>query len=182
MPETIFRPAAASDAEAIARIYNHYIRTSTATFDTEEKTAADRVEWLAEHGGRYPVLVAEQDGVIVAWGSLSKWGTRCAYAHTVEISVYVAEDATRSGLGPAMSRELLALASELGHHAIVSQIVSENEPSLKMTARLGFTEVGRLREVGRKFDRWLDVVLMELLLPVADENAGADAPCAETLA
>ena len=89
---------------------------------------------------------------------------RCAYRHTVEISTYVAPDHTRTGLGPALCDALIAEARRAGHHAIVSQIVSENEPSLKVAARLGFAEVGRLREVGRKFDRWLDLVLMELVL------------------
>jgi L-amino acid N-acyltransferase len=170
MPHHVIRPATADDAAAIAAIYNHYIRTSTATFDTEEKSVEDRIGWLAEHGGAYPVMVAEAAGVVVAWGSLSRWGTRCAYRHSAEISVYVAEHATRSGLGPAVCEALVTRARELGHHAVISQIVSENEPSLKMGERLGFENVGRLREVGRKFGRWLDVVLMELLIekPTAD--------------
>ena len=158
------RPASKDDAQAIADIYNHYIRTSTATFDTEEKSAADRVAWLADHTDGYPVLVAEHDGEIVAWGSLSKWGTRCAYRHSVEISVYVREQSVRSGLGPALAQALVDEARRVGHHAIVSQIVSENGPSLKMAKRMGFEYAGTLHEVGRKFDRWLDVVLMELVI------------------
>jgi phosphinothricin acetyltransferase len=165
MSDASIRPATGSDAAAIAAIYNHYIETSTATFDTEPKSVDDRVAWLGEHGGEYPVLVAVQDGEVVAWGALSKWGSRCAYRHTVEISTYVAPGATRSGLGPTLCRALMAEARRANHHAIVSQIVSENEPSLKMAVRLGFAEVGRLREVGRKFDRWLDVLLMEFVFP-----------------
>jgi phosphinothricin acetyltransferase len=164
MSELLIRPASADDAAAIARIYNHYVRTSTATFDTIEKTAEDRVEWLAQHGIGYPVLVAEKDGDLIAWGSLSMWGTRCAYRHTVEISVYVAPEQVGRSVGPRMSEALIAEAHEAGHHAIVSQIASENEPSLRMSAKLGFSEVGRLREVGHKFDRWLDLVLMEMVL------------------
>ena len=145
MPEASIRTATTQDAAAIAAIYNHYIATSTATFDT------------------------------VAWGSLSRWGTRCAYRHTVEISTYVAPDATGSGLGPLLSNALIAEARRTGHHAVISQIVSENGPSLKMGERLGFAEVGRLREVGRKFDRWLDIVLMELVLQdsSAEQDGGA---------
>ena len=171
MPDYLIRPATDADAAAIASIYNHYVRTSTATFDTEEKSVEDRIGWLAEHGEAHPVIVAEDAGRVVAWGSLSRWGSRRAYRHSVEISVYVAAHATRLGLGPAMSEALIALGRDLGHHAIISQIVSENEPSLKMSERLGFENVGTLREVGRKFDRWLDLVLMELVLvpPIADE-------------
>ena len=171
MPEPSIRPATDADAAAIAAIYNHYIRTSTATFDTEEKSVEDRLAWLGEHGGAYPVLVAEDGGEVVAWGSLSKWGTRCAYRHTVEISVYVAPSATKAGLGPAMCEALIERGRELGHHAIISQTVSENEPSLKMAERLGFREVGRLQQVGRKFDRWLDLVLTELIVGPFEEQA-----------
>ena len=175
MTDYTIRPASDSDAESINRIYNHYVRTSTATFDTEEKTLAERRAWLSEHGGAYPVLVAVSEGIVIGWGSLSKWGTRCAYRHTVEISAYVATDSTGAGLGPALSRALIAEARRVGHHALVSQIVSENEPSLKMTARLGFEQVGVLREVGRKFDRWLDLVFMEY---VVRADADADSPSA----
>ena len=165
MQDTSIRSAVASDAAAIAEIYNHYVRTSTATFDTEEKSAEDRAAWLADHADRYPVVVAESpDGTIVGWGSLSPWGTRCAYRLSVEISAYIAPDNIAQGLGSAISRVLIDEARRLGHHAIVSQIVSENGPSLKMAERLGFRNVGTLREIGRKFDRWLDVVLMELVL------------------
>lgn len=166
------RPATPDDAQALAAIYNHYVRTSTATFDTQEKSPAERRTWLAEHSEGYPVLVAVSDGTLVAWGSLSKWGTRCAYRHTVEISVYVAPGSTGSGVGPTLAKSLVAEARRAGHHAIISQIVSENEPSLKMAERLGFRRAGCLLQVGRKFDRWLDVVLMELILePVVDPKA-----------
>lgn len=170
MSDFAIRRAGANDAAAIAAIYNHYVRTSVATFDTQETTAQDRVEWLSQHSDPYPVLVAQREGVVVGWGSLSRWGTRCAYRHTVEISVYVAHDSVGSGLGPALALALLGEADRLGHHAVVSQIVHENEPSIRMSERLGFEHVGRLREVGRKFDRWLDVVLMELVLRTPAEE------------
>ena len=90
--------------------------------------------------------------------------------HTVEISVYVAPDALGEGIGPAVSEVLVEQAVQLGHHAIISQIVHENDQSLSMSRRLGFEHVGTLREVGRKFDRWLDVVLMELVLDAEPDN------------
>lgn len=170
MQEFVVRNAVASDAPSIAEIYNHYVRTSTATFDTRERSLADQERWLAEHTGPYPALVAEQDGVVLAWGALSPWGTRCAYRHTVEISTYVAPDSVGQGLGPALGDALISRARELGHHAVISQIVHENEPSLKMARRLGFEHAGTLREVGRKFDRWLDVFLMELVLESPPES------------
>ena len=160
------RPATPADAQAINDIYNHYVRGSTATFDTEEISLPRRHSWLEEHGGQHPVLVAEDDaGDVVAWGSLSQWRERSAWSRTVEISIYVAAKATGRGAGPALCVALLGEAKRLGHHAVVSQIVHENEPSLKMAARQGFERVGTLKEVGRKFDRWLDVVLMEFVIP-----------------
>jgi len=178
MAEHVIRPATSHDAPAIAEIYNHYVRTSTATFDTEEKSAENRVGWLEQHGEDHPVLVADTDGTVVAWGSLSPWGTRCAYRHTVEISVYVAPDAVGRGLGPEMSSALVAQARRAGHHVVVSQIVHENVASLRMSERLGFTHAGTLHQVGRKFDRWLDVVLMELVL---DDEPGAIRDVGETV-
>jgi L-amino acid N-acyltransferase YncA len=172
MGDLIIRPAAESDAPTIAAIYNHYVRTSTATFDTQERSIADQVAWLADHTGPYPALVAETSEGVVAWGALSAWGTRCAYRHTVEISVYVTPDEAGHGIGPALSQALIERARELRHHAVISQIVHENAPSLAMSRRLGFEHVGTLREVGRKFDRWLDVVLMELVLDTAADAAG----------
>jgi phosphinothricin acetyltransferase len=163
----VIRPASASDSDEINAIYNHYVRSSTATFDTEEITAEKRLTWLDEHVGDYPALVAVRDGMVVGWGSLSPWGTRCAYRRTVEISIYIDANATGGGVGPALGAALAKHARELGHHAIVSQIVHENEASLKMARRLGYEQVGRLREVGRKFDRWLDVVLMEYVIDPA---------------
>ena len=171
MNDLTIRPAAESDASAIAAIYNHYVRTSTATFDTVERSVAIQLAWLAEHVDPHPVLVAESDGGVVAWGALSRWGTRSAYLHTVEISTYVAPDAVGQGLGPALSEVLIGRARALGHHAIISQIVHENEASLSMARRLGFERIGTLREVGRKFDRWLDVVLMELVLDAPTHSA-----------
>jgi phosphinothricin acetyltransferase len=172
MLDLTIRPAAETDASTIAAIYNHYVRTSTATFDTKERSVPDQAVWLTEHVDPFPVIVAENSDGVVAWGALSAWGTRCAYRHTVEISVYVAADAAGQGIGPALTEVLIGRARELRHHAIISQIVHENNPSLSMARRLGFEHVGTLREVGRKFDRWLDVVLMELVLDTeADSEA-----------
>lgn len=169
MSEFKIRAAVPADAVAINDVYNHYVRTSTATFDTEEMSLPRRLVWLEEHVGPHPVLVAEDStGTLMGWGSLSRWGTRCAYRHTVEISIYVAAEATGRGCGPALSAALLGEAERLGHHAVVSQIVHENEASLKMAARQGFEHVGTLKQVGRKFDRWLDVVLMECVIAPAE--------------
>lgn len=161
MPDLVIRRAHLGDAARIAEIYNHYVLHSTATFDTELKSAEERAHWLGEHDDLHPVLVGLLGGEIVAWGSLSRWGTRPAYRHTVEISVYVDAEHTGRGIGPSVSEALIQEAREAGHHSIIGQIVSENAASLRTSENLGFEKAGILHEVGRKFDRWLDVVLME---------------------
>jgi len=163
--EYSIRGATVADTAAINDIYNHYVRTSTATFDTEEMAFERRLEWFAEHTGLHPALVAcDPVGAVVGWGSLSPWGSRCAYARSVEISIYVAPGAVGRGIGPELTQALLEQARRLGHHAIISQIVHDNDLSLAMASRAGFEHVGRLVQVGRKFDRWLDVILMEYLI------------------
>lgn len=161
MDSVTVRPATTCDAEAIAGIYNHYIATSTATFDTVAKSVEDRVEWIAVRGSAHPVIVAEKDGRVVAWGALTAWASRPAYSRTVEVAVYVEADQRGSGLGPRILERLVVLGREAGHHSLVAQIVSDNRASIEMMRRAGFEQAGVLHEVGRKFDRWLDVVLME---------------------
>lgn len=164
MEQPVIRQAVGGDARAIADIYNHYIRSSTATFDMVEKTEAERREWLSQRGASHPVFVAEDAGRVIGWGALSPWSARPAWGRTCEVAVYLAPDARGAGLGQRMLDALIERASEAGHHALISQIVGENVASLAMTERAGFERVGVLREVGWKFDRWLDVIIMELVL------------------
>jgi L-amino acid N-acyltransferase len=159
--QTAIRPARADDAAAIAAIYNQAVTTSTATFDLEPVTVESRVRWLTEHDDKHPVLVAERDGAVVAWGSLSSVSDRGAWDATVEISTYVDEGHLGAGLGRLLGIALIEAAVEAGHHVVMSRVCAENEASIHLAGRLGFTLVGTLHEVGRKFDRWLDVVILE---------------------
>jgi phosphinothricin acetyltransferase len=101
---------------------------------------------------------------VVGWGALSRFRSRHAYLHTVDDAVYVSHEMRRVGIGAAILRRLIELGREAGHHVIVSVIVADQEGSLALHRGLGFAESGRLREVGWKFDRWLDVVYMQLTL------------------
>jgi phosphinothricin acetyltransferase len=175
MEDVMVRDATPADAADIARIYNHYVLETTATFDTEHKTAEERTAWLGSHDAAHPVLVAVANGHVDAWGCLTRWSERPAWRHTVEVSVYVDIASRGRGLGGRLMSVLLERAAEAGHHAVIGQIVEGNEASVGLARRFGFDEVGRLREVGRKFDRWLDVVLMEKRTEVAgEEGHGAD--------
>ena len=159
----LLRAARSEDAAAIAAIYNHAVLNGTATFDTETKSAENRLAWLANRAEQHPVIVAEEDGVVVGWGAFLPYSDRAAYISTVEMSVYIDPAHLRGGIGGALSRQLLDMAPGIGVHNILSRICTENVASLAMAERLGFTVVGTLHEVGRKFDRWLDVVMLEFI-------------------
>jgi L-amino acid N-acyltransferase YncA len=165
MGEVRIRRATREDAAAMAAVYNQAVANSTATFDTVPERAEDRAVWLDEHiAPQHPVLVAERDGRVIGWASLSRYSTRCAYDATVEISAYVDESETGRGLGTALSEAVLEAGRAGGVHAVVSRICTENAASLAMGRNLGFFEVGVMREVGVKFGRSLDVMWMEKLL------------------
>jgi phosphinothricin acetyltransferase len=158
------RLATLDDAEPIREIYNLEVTTSTATFDLVPRTLEDQRAWQSERSGARAVLVAEADGAVCGFGSLSPWRDRPAYATTVEDSVYVHRDHQGRGVGRLLLGELLATATAHGFHACMARIVGGHEASIALHQRCGFEVVGTEREVGRKFGRWLDVVLMERLL------------------
>ena len=156
------RAAVEADLGEVTHIYNDAILTTTATFDTEVRTPDQGRAWFAEHHGRYPVLVAEDEGRIVGWASLSPMGTRPGWRYTVEDSVYVHRDCRGRGTGRALLEELVRQGRQQGFHVIIARIVTDNAPSIKLHERLGFEVVGCECEVGRKFGRWLDLLIMQL--------------------
>ncbi len=163
MNDDSIRRAVSADADAIATIYNQAVLTSTATFDLEPETAAARRRFLAAETTRL-CLVGETGGLVVGWSSLAAWSARGGYDQTVEISIYIAPEARRAGLGLSLAGAALEAAPGLGLHAVVAQICAENDAGLALADRLGFARVGVLREVGHKFGRPLDVVICELLV------------------
>lgn len=163
------RPATPDDAAALAAIYNRYVATSTATFDTESKSAAERAAWVAHREPCHPVLVAEREGAVVGFGALSPFRERLAYRFTAEAGVYLEPEECGAGTGALLLRHLIERGRDAGLHVVVAQIVADNAASLRLTEKFGFERVGVLREVGRKFDTWLDVVILQLVL---GESAG----------
>src|SRR5688572_23959658 len=158
------RAATAADLPAINDIYNHYVLRSTCTYQLEPEPMEGREKWFAAHGPQHPVIVAEVGGRVVGWGSLSKYHQRAAYARTVENSVYVHHDYQRRGIGSVLLAELIKMARERGHRTIIAAIDGEQAGSIAIHARFGFAKVGHMKELGYKFDRWLDVVYMQLML------------------
>jgi phosphinothricin acetyltransferase len=165
MPASIsVRPVADGDAEAIRAIYNPEVLESTVTFDLVPRTLEDQLAWQHERSGAHAVLVAVAEGEVVGYGSLSTYKERAAYATTVEDSVYVRRDQQGRGVGRLLLGELLVVATAHGFHAVMARIVGGHDASIALHAGLGFEIVGTEREVGRKFGRWLDVVVMQKLL------------------
>lgn len=166
------RPATIDDAAALAAIYNAEVTTTTVTFDLVPRTIEDQRRWLSERSGAHAVLVAERDGEVVGFAALSPYRDRPAYSTTVEDSIYVRADQRGAGVGRALLAELVATARRHGFHAVMARVVGGHEASIALHRALGFDLVGVEREVGRKFGRWLDVVLLQLLVgPPSAEGA-----------
>ena len=160
------RPADEADLPEILAIYNDAVLHTTATYDTEPESLAQRAAWLHERRARHlPVLVAELGGRIAGFAALSPHSAKPGYRHTTANSVYVSPDARGRGIGTALLAALVRRAHEAGVHVILASIDAENEASLKLHRKLGFRKVAHLHEVGHKFGRWLDVVYMQLTLP-----------------
>jgi phosphinothricin acetyltransferase len=164
MTDCSIRPATRADAEEINDIQNHYVVRSTATFLTEPLTLEQRLTWLENRSQAHPVVVARADDSVVGWGSLEVFRARPAYRHTAEFSIYVHPEWHRRGIGRAILADLTTRARALGHHALVGGCCSESTAIIALLEASGFSCVAHFREVGRKFDRWLDVVFLQRLL------------------
>jgi L-amino acid N-acyltransferase len=158
------RLATLADAESIRAIYNVEVTTSTVTFDLVPRSLAQQEEWLAKRSGAHAVLVAEDAGAVVGFASLSPYRDRAAYSTTVEDSVYVSRAHQGQGVGARLLGDLVDVARTHGFHAMMARIVGGHEASIRLHTALGFGVVGVEREVGRKFNQWLDVVLMQRML------------------
>ncbi|HTJ44537.1 MAG TPA: GNAT family N-acetyltransferase [Kofleriaceae bacterium] len=161
----VIRDAASADLASINAIYNHYVPRSTCTWDVDARSDDAAMRWLATHDATHPVTVAtDEHGDVIAWGSLSPFRPRFGYRHTVEDTVYVREDQHGRGVGRAILDDLVARARARGHHAIIAVISADQAASVRLHERAGFTRVAHLPQVGHKFDRWLDLTMLQLLL------------------
>jgi phosphinothricin acetyltransferase len=160
------RLAARGDAEAIRAIYNREVTETTVTFDLVPRSLEEQTAWLVARSGAHPAVVAvtAATGEVAGFGSLSPYRDRPAYATTVEDSVYVAAEHRGQGVGRLVLDELVRLGTAHGFHTVMARIVGGHTASIALHRACGFEEVGVERQVGRKFGRWLDVVLMQRLL------------------
>jgi len=164
VPDVRTRLATIADAEAIRTIYNLEVTETTHTFDLVPRTLEEQREWLTSRSGALAVLVAEDAGSVVGFASLSSYRDRPAYRTTVEDSVYVARGHQGRGVGTLLLSGIVDAARSRGFHTVMARIVGGHEASISLHRSVGFELVGIEREVGRKFHRWLDVVVMQRIL------------------
>jgi L-amino acid N-acyltransferase YncA len=164
----MIRAAGPADAGAIARIYNHYILNTIVTFEVEAVTPGDIAARIAEvTQASLPWLVAEHEGRVVGYAYASRWKGRCAYRFSAEATVYLDHADTGRGHGSLLYRELLEDLGARGTHAVIGGVALPNAASEALHGKFGFTKVAHFREVGFKFDRWIDVAYWQRLLPPA---------------
>lgn len=159
------RNARVEDAASFREIYNYYIEKTTISFETEPLSVPDWQQRILEvTADGCPCIVCEDEGRVVGYAYAHRWKARASYKHTAETSVYVAHNLTGRGYGSCLMQELIKQCRAVGLHALIACITSPNEPSFRLHERLGFRRASEFKEVGRKFNRWLDVVDYQLCL------------------
>lgn len=168
---TVVRDAVEADLPAVVDIYNGYLATTTAAWSEIPQTIEERVAWYRDRiGAGFPVLVAVDDGDpdevvgFTSYGTFRGAGMWPGYRHTAELTVFVTEDRCAGGVGRLLLEALVERARAGGIHVLVAGIDADNIGSIRFHERMGFTEVARMPEVGRKWDRWLDLVLLQRIL------------------
>jgi L-amino acid N-acyltransferase YncA len=157
------RSATKKDIPSITEIYNDAVLNTTATFHIEPQSISEQEKWLERHTGKYTVIVAVENEDVIGWASLSPWSDRCAYGDTADIAIYIKGSFRGRGIGKRLIEELLKKGPENGLHTAIAKISSENEVSMNLFKKSGFTHIGTMKEVGCKFGKVLDVHLMQII-------------------
>lgn len=172
MTTIAIRPATADDAAALCAIYNHYVRHTAITFEEAPVAATDMAARIADvSSAGLPWLVAADDGHPLGYAYATRWRVRPAYRHSVESTVYLAPDATGRGLGTRLYRALLDALRARGLNAVIGGIALPNAASVALHESLGFEQVACFKDVGMKFDRWVDVGYWQLRLCTGESPA-----------
>jgi len=163
--DIVIRPATPADAEAMRAIFNHEVAYTTGSWEWVPLTEAGWQEWVDEHTRDDRVLlVADRGGEVLGFAGYGRFRTKAGYVTTVEDSVFLKAGCRGQGLGRTMLGALIEAARARGVHAMVAAVTGENTASIGLHTAMGFREVGRMPQVGHKFGRWLDLVLLQLLL------------------
>ncbi len=160
----MIRPATTADAAAIAAIYNHYVINTPVTFEEDAVTTEEMAGRITEVQQSTNWFVEVEDGKILGYAYAGKWKSRCAYRYAVESTVYLDKDATGRGLGTRLYRTLIDDLRARGLHSVIGGIALPNAASVALHEKLGFHKIGQFKEVGWKFEQWIDVGYWELIL------------------
>ncbi len=159
------RSALATDAEAIASIYNYYIQNTVITFEEDPVSPQTMAARLAEvKNASLPWLVAELDGALVGYAYANKWKLRSAYRYSVETTIYLEHGREGIGIGKHLYSELLSFLRAQGIHVAIGGAALPNDASVALHEKLGFERVATFRQVGFKHNRWVDVAYWQLVL------------------
>jgi L-amino acid N-acyltransferase YncA len=164
-PALIVRSALPEDVPQVSEIYNHYIRTSTITFEEEPVSAEEMAGRIRDvQSLSYPWLVAAVANDVLGFAYAGKWKVRAAYRHSSEITVYVRPGQERSGIGSALYDHLIPAVKACGVHTVIGGVALPNEASVRLHEKFGFQKCAHFRDVGFKFNRWIDVAYWQLIL------------------
>jgi L-amino acid N-acyltransferase YncA len=158
------RVADPNDAPRIAEIYNYYITHTTVTFEEEPISAETIRERMAKVQEKYPWLVYEQEGKVIGYAYAGAWKSRTAYRYTVETSVYLENGLSRKGIGSALYAELLLRVKGLNLHGVIGGMALPNDECIALHKKFGFEQIAHFKEVGYKFNKWIDVAYWERIL------------------
>lgn len=158
------RNVSLDDAEAIVRIYNKYVLETAVSFEDDALSTEEMRQRIATISASHPYFVGEEDGRLMGYCYVHPWKERTAYRHTMEVTIYLADEAIGHGLGTQLMERLLSSCRQRGYHALVACITADNETSLAFHKRFGFRQASFFPEVGWKLGRWHDVIDLELVL------------------
>jgi L-amino acid N-acyltransferase YncA len=169
------RDAVLADMGEITTIYNQIVLTSTAIYSDRPATEEERIAWWKGRCAQgFPVLVAEENGSVAGFASFGEFRAWPGYRFTVEGTVHIHSAARGRGVGTALLEELVRLAREMGKHTLIAGVDADNEASLRFLQRFGFERVAHFREVGYKFDRFLDLIFLQYWLTPSVKNQDRD--------
>ena len=153
-----------ADASIICDIYNHYVTNSSVTFEVDTVSITEMQMRIGAASDQHPWFVYEDDGEIMGYAYASTWKSRCAYRFSVETTVYVPLEQQGKGIGSSLYKQLIDALSNTNCHSLIAGVALPNEASIALHEKLGFEKIGHFKEVGWKFDHWIDVGYWELLL------------------
>jgi L-amino acid N-acyltransferase YncA len=152
-----------NDAENICAIYNHYIENSIATFEVDAVAVSDMQSRIGDASAQRPWFVYERDHGLAGFAYASVWKSRCAYRFSLETTVYLSPDHLGRSIGTALYAHLIEDIRKMNIHSLIASIALPNDASIALHEKLGFEKVGQFKEVGWKFDQWIDVGYWELI-------------------